>query len=204
MLPRQFNHLDFVAQFTADIRHIAEQDNVVADALSRFESVTAPSTYHALAASQDSDDEFQTLLKSTTDLRHEKLPIPGTTVSIYCYTSAGRSQPYVPALLGLHVFQSVHDLSHPGTKETDKLVAHRFVWPGVQKDCRTRVRACQSCQRSKISCHTVTALGDFKPPAARFLHVYVYLVGPLRQATHTASLQSTVSPAGRKSSPSRT
>jgi cleavage and polyadenylation specificity factor subunit 1 len=40
--PRQFNHLDFVAQFTIDIKHIFGQDNIVADALSRVESVTAP------------------------------------------------------------------------------------------------------------------------------------------------------------------
>jgi cleavage and polyadenylation specificity factor subunit 1 len=53
--PRQFNHLDFVAQFTTDIRHISGQANVVADALSRVESVTAPPSYDGLAASQDSD-----------------------------------------------------------------------------------------------------------------------------------------------------
>ena len=28
--PRQFNHLDFISQFTTDIRHISGQDNVVA------------------------------------------------------------------------------------------------------------------------------------------------------------------------------
>jgi hypothetical protein len=45
--PRQFNHLDFVAQFTTDVRHISGQDNVVADALSRVESFTvAPSQTH--------------------------------------------------------------------------------------------------------------------------------------------------------------
>jgi cleavage and polyadenylation specificity factor subunit 1 len=32
--PRQSNHLDFIAQFTTDIRHIAVQNNIVADALS--------------------------------------------------------------------------------------------------------------------------------------------------------------------------
>jgi cleavage and polyadenylation specificity factor subunit 1 len=31
--PRQFNHLDFNAQFTTDIRHISGQDNIVADTL---------------------------------------------------------------------------------------------------------------------------------------------------------------------------
>jgi cleavage and polyadenylation specificity factor subunit 1 len=56
--PRQFNHLDFIAQFTTDIQHISGQDNVVADALSRVGSVTAPPFYDALAASQESDDEL--------------------------------------------------------------------------------------------------------------------------------------------------
>jgi hypothetical protein len=48
--PRQFNHLDFVAQFATDMRHISGQDNVVADALSLVKSVTAPPSYDGLAA----------------------------------------------------------------------------------------------------------------------------------------------------------
>jgi hypothetical protein len=130
-------------------------------------------------ASQDSDDELQTLLQSNTALRLEKLPIPGTRVSVYCDNSAGRSRPYIPAPPRFQVFQSVHDLSHPGTKATAKLVALRFVWLGVQKDCRTWARACQSCQRSKVSSHTVTPLGDFTKPPARLLHVHIDLLGPL-------------------------
>jgi hypothetical protein len=70
--------LDFVAQFTTDIRHISVQDNFVVNALSRIESVTAPPSYGALAASQDNDDELQALLGSTTALWFKKLPIPGT------------------------------------------------------------------------------------------------------------------------------
>jgi hypothetical protein len=64
-----------------DIWHISGQD-VIANAISRVESVTAPPTYDVLAASQDSDDEIRTLLGSTTALRLEKLTIPITTVSI--------------------------------------------------------------------------------------------------------------------------
>ncbi|GBM38199.1 Transposon Tf2-11 polyprotein [Araneus ventricosus] len=37
--PRQINHLNFIAQFTVDIKHISGKDNVVADALSRIESI---------------------------------------------------------------------------------------------------------------------------------------------------------------------
>ena len=35
----RFNHPDYISQFTTDIRHISGQDNVVADAWSRVETV---------------------------------------------------------------------------------------------------------------------------------------------------------------------
>jgi hypothetical protein len=107
-----------VYQFTTDIRHITGQDNVVADTLSCVESVTALPSYNELAASQDSDDKLRTLLGSTTALRLEKQLIPNTTVSIYCDTSTGNPRPYIPAPIRLKVFQSVHELSQPGTKAT--------------------------------------------------------------------------------------
>ena len=34
--PRETSHLDFISQFTSDIRHVHEKDNPVADALSRM------------------------------------------------------------------------------------------------------------------------------------------------------------------------
>jgi cleavage and polyadenylation specificity factor subunit 1 len=37
----------------------------------------------------------------------------------------------------------------------------------------------EACQRSKVSRRTVTPLGDFTPPPPHFLHVHIYLVGPL-------------------------
>jgi hypothetical protein len=204
--PRQFNHLDFIAQFTTDIRHISGQDNVVADALSRVESVTAPPSHDALAASQDGDNKLRTLLTSSTALRLERQQIFGTTVSIYCDTSAGKPRPYVPASLRLQVFQSVHDLSHPGTKATAKFVGQRFVWPVMQKDCRAWARVYQACQRSKVSRRSncggrLYAAGSpfpsrpYRPRGAIFQR---------QQAIHTASLQLTASRAGKKPSPSRT
>ena len=50
--PRKFNHLDFISQFTTDIRHISGQDNIVAEALSRVEAISAPVTHDTLAAAQ--------------------------------------------------------------------------------------------------------------------------------------------------------
>jgi len=40
-------------------------------------------------------------------------------------------------------------------------------------------RACQPCQRSKGSCHTITPVGNFTIPPARFLHVQIDIIGPL-------------------------
>jgi hypothetical protein len=113
----------------------------------RFESITAPPSHEALAEVQNSNDELRTLLAANTALRLEKQPIPGTTVSMYCDTVAGKHRPYIPTPLRLLLFQSFHDLSHPGTKATEKLVAQSFVLPGIQKDCRTSgvlMRMCQS------------------------------------------------------------
>jgi hypothetical protein len=135
--PRQFNHLDLIVQFTTDIWHISGQYNVVADVLCRVESVTVPPSHDALSASQDGDKELPTLLASSTALWLVREHIPGITVSIYCDTFTGKPRPYIPASLRLQMFQSVHDLSHPGTKAIEKLVAQRFVWPGMQKDCQT-------------------------------------------------------------------
>jgi cleavage and polyadenylation specificity factor subunit 1 len=173
---RQFKHLDFISQFTRDIRHNSGQDNVYADALSRVESIATPAAYETLAAAQESDDELHILLETTNARRLEKIQIPGTTVSIDCDTSTRRTRPYVPTPLRFQVCQSVRDLSHPGTKAAAKIVAERFVWPGVQMDCRIWTRFCQSCQRSKVSRHS---FGDFTLPAARFLHIHIDLMGSL-------------------------
>jgi hypothetical protein len=51
---------------------------------------TAQWSYNALATGQEGDNELRTLRGSTTALRLEKIPVSGTTVSIYCDTSAGR------------------------------------------------------------------------------------------------------------------
>ena len=75
--PRQFNHLNFISQFTTDIRHISGQDNVAADTLSRVEVITAPVSHDALAAAQVDDNELRTLLVSTSALQLEKNPYPG-------------------------------------------------------------------------------------------------------------------------------
>lgn len=70
-------------------------------------------------------------------------------------------------------------MSHPGIRATTKLICDRFVWPSIRKDCRNWTRSCIPCQKSKVTRHVSTPLGDFVTPSQRFSHVHVDLIGPL-------------------------
>jgi len=108
-----------------------------------------------------------------------KNPIPGTSVELYCDSSSRKARPYASSRLCRQIFNSLHSLSHPGIEATAKLVSQRFVWPAIQKDCSTWVRACQPCQRSKVPRHTVTPVGNFTLYPTRFIDVLIDLVSPL-------------------------
>lgn len=179
--PVQLNQLSFIAQFTTDIQHIAGSANIVADALSRVDvmSIVHSVDYGQLALSQESDPELQQLLRSESSLQLNKVSVPGFEIDLYCDTASATPRPYVPENLRLEVFNSLHNLSHPGVKSSVKLVSQRFVWPGVQKDCRKWARNCQLCQRSKVTRHVHSPLGTFTPPSARFRHVHIDIIGPL-------------------------
>jgi hypothetical protein len=79
--PRQFHHLEFIGQFSTDFRRFSGQGNV-ADTLSRAISVMTPLDYHALANSDVQDAELQDILKNGSALRLERVPIPGTDVTL--------------------------------------------------------------------------------------------------------------------------
>jgi hypothetical protein len=57
--PRQFRHLDFISQFTTDIRYITGKLNIVDDNLSRVDALSETIDYTALAISQQRDDELK-------------------------------------------------------------------------------------------------------------------------------------------------
>jgi len=91
--PRQFNHLDFISQFTTDIRHISGQDNVVADAPSRVEAISTSVSPEALAEAQDTDAEPASLLQGHKALRLKKIQTPVTDNALHCDTSTDRPRP---------------------------------------------------------------------------------------------------------------
>lgn len=182
--PHQLRHLNYIGQFSTDIRHIAGIKNYTADFLSRIARIdTGPDNidYEALAAEQKTDIEIQNLLKPTRNhsLDIKRLTMPGSDVSLLCDIAHDLVRPIVPKRFRQTIMQRMHNLSHPGARATAKMVADRFVWPEMRKECIRFVRTCLKCQRSKISRHNKTAHATFLVPGQRFSHVNIDIVGPL-------------------------
>ncbi|MBM6549370.1 RNase H-like domain-containing protein [Streptococcus dysgalactiae] len=135
--PREVRHLDFVTQFSSDIRHVSGGDNV-ADALSRIGLI---STEHrgidleALAAAQRSDSTFLQLHENSS-LQVRELLLPSSSGTIFCDTTLPHSRPIVPTSWRRNVFDTLHNLAHTGIRATSKLISDRYVWHGMQKDVR--------------------------------------------------------------------
>ena len=182
--PREIRHLDFVSQYTTDIRHVPGKHNEVADALSRISvNAISPSSpamidFRVMAEHQRTDEELRQHRQHSV-LELQDVPVTGSDATLSCDMSTGTPRPFVPVVMRRAVFDSLHSLSHPGIRATVKLIGTRFVWPHMNSDVRSWAKACMSCQRSKVHRHTITPLGTFVTPDARFDHVHLDLVGPL-------------------------
>ena len=87
--------------------------------------------------------------------------------------------PYVPSKFRRTVFDTLHSLAHLGVRATQKLLTTRYVWPSINKDVRHWTQSCLRCQKAKVHQHTVTPLGTFSTPDARFDYIHIDIVGPL-------------------------
>lgn len=182
---REIRQLDYIAQYTTDLRHVKGTDNAVADALSRPEinalRTEARVDFESLAKAQKSDTALQALLRSEeqSSMLLRSIPLIGTSEEIICDVSHDLVRPFVPTEYRRAVFDSIHGLSHPGIRATQKAITMRYVWPGVNKQVRQWAQSCIPCQRSKVNRHVKAPLSAFSAPDARFSHVHIDLVGPL-------------------------
>ena len=179
--PRQTRHLSYISEFTSDMCHVDGKDNVVADALSHvhnFSAVTPTLDCAELAAHQTANQEAQSPHTATTSLKLEDITPPRSPHSILCDTSLGFPRPIVPISLRWRVFET-YILLHTRCPPHQRLIAARYVWPGLKKDVTSWARSCLSCQQSKISQHMASPLQSFPVPSSRFQHLHVDIVGPL-------------------------
>jgi cleavage and polyadenylation specificity factor subunit 1 len=93
--PRQYRHLDYIGQFTTDIRHNSGAENVVAVALSRVEELESSIDYRSVAAAQEQDPELRELRQGKTSLQLKLVQIPGTNTPITCDVSTTAARPFV-------------------------------------------------------------------------------------------------------------
>ncbi|KER23459.1 hypothetical protein T265_08678 [Opisthorchis viverrini] len=164
--PREISHLDYISQFTTDIRYTPGSDNVVTDALSRPDiNALHPSTQLDLAKPanlQNSSPNFLPIL-SFPSLQVSSIPLP----------------PIVPEAFRRAVSDHFHGFSHPGIRATRKLISARFAWPFMNKDLTSWAKQCIARQRSKVTRHTNSPIGSFAVPNAQFTHVHLDIVGSL-------------------------
>ncbi|CAH8565955.1 unnamed protein product [Schistosoma margrebowiei] len=180
--PREARQLDYISQFTTDIRFIKGHSNIVADALPRRDINmmvhNQDISLETLAKLQVDDAELK-VCKEKSSLNLKPVPIPLSDAFIMCDTSTGNNRPFVPHACRRKIFQHLHGLSHPGIRATTRLITERFVWPKINSDVKRWTRSCLQCQRSKIQKHTISPIGEFPIPDKRFQHIHLDLVGPL-------------------------
>lgn len=178
--PRRARHLDLILQYTSDIRHIKGADNIVADFLSRIQAITTVVDLSNLARLQSADEQTMALISDhSSSLQPVREILPGCPEPVWCDFSTGTLRPFIPGSMQRTIFNSLHQLSHPGVKTSTKLVTDRFVWRDVKRDCQTWARSCITCQQNKVTRHVSPPLGSFQAPKARFQHVHLDIIGPL-------------------------
>jgi len=93
--------------------------------------------------------------------------------------STGVFRPFVPQPLRQSIFNHFHNLAHPGTRATCRLISARYIWSGMAKDITTWCKQCLPCQTSKVQQHIHTTPVHIPVPPKPFSHIHVDIVGPL-------------------------
>ncbi|GBO18941.1 Transposon Ty3-G Gag-Pol polyprotein [Araneus ventricosus] len=178
--PRRLRQLDFISQFTTDIKYLPGKGNVVADTLSRICEIqfSSLSDLELWANLQETDEELRSILEGNAKFSGNlvKVQMPDIARSLYADNSTRINRFYVPLQLRRRVFDELHSLSHPGIRGTKQLVSSKYIWPDMNKDIGIWCRACINCQWSKVQLHTKTPLVQFLISDERFAHVHLDII----------------------------
>ncbi|GFR76397.1 Pol polyprotein [Elysia marginata] len=178
---RQQRHLAHISEFSTDIRHINGKASVVAGCLflATINNVVLGIDYKAMAEAQEHYEEIQALKTAITGLNLQSVQISNDGPKLLCDVSTGNPRPIVPKAFQRQVFETIHNLAHPGRKSTVKLVTQKFVWRGLKKQITQWTQECLACQSSKIKSHVRSPVVKIPVPEKRFSHIHIDLVGPL-------------------------
>ena len=175
---KQQRYMSLIAEYVSDVLYIRGRENIVADCLSRPTNAITVDLFDlpAIAREQKEDEE----IKSYRD-RLRKLPLGEE--QIFCDVSTPVPRPFVPVNSRKVIFETFHNISHPGTNASLKLIKSRYFWPNMDKNIRNWTRECLSCQECKVHRHTKSGIQEFSLPSSRFETVHIDIVGPLLPVT---------------------
>lgn len=97
---REIRHLDYISQFTTDIRHVKGKDNTVADTLSRTDINALEDdtlSQDLIADAQKADNTLPDIIERTS-LRLKEFPSPFSDRTLLCDTTLDTPRPYIPPL----------------------------------------------------------------------------------------------------------
>lgn len=180
--PRQLNQLSFISQYTTNFEYLPGKENVVADSLSRINAVIFASeiSLAEMTAAQKDDPELKSLLESgSSSLNLKSIRWGPDHTSIVCDLSGEVLRPFIPVSLRKRIFHLLHDPAHPGAKVSCRVITKSYVWPGINKDIKDWCKECLSCQKAKVTRHTILQPSHFVAPEDRFRHIHMDIIGPL-------------------------
>lgn len=124
--PRDYRQLDFISQFTTDIRHIKGNDNIVADTFSRSSLCSNTEEHLDIELLADDQKRDTTLFDSLKDssLCIEQHPLPFSTKFITCNTSTHHPSPLV--LFSMRKKKNLWPLSFAITPLSQSYVANNI------------------------------------------------------------------------------
>ena len=169
--PRQERHISFLSEFSFQIEHITGKDNTVADFFSRtgisIISFDPIFTEEILRLNPPHEDDI-TFFKTTE-----------TKDGIYYNTILnGCPRPILAENLRKQAFDTIHNIHHPGSKATARLLSSRVCWPRMLSDIKRWTKECLLCQQYKVN-KTIQPPILHYPTGSRFETIHMDIVGPL-------------------------
>ena len=157
--------------------------------------VTSLPTSREFRAAQENDSALQKWIvhhkASTSRFRPELVKCEGGT-AVWSDVAVTPARVLVPVEFQRVVFDSLHQLAHPGVKAGMSLIKRSYWWQGIGCDVSKWTKACEACQKAKVHVHTKSLLERLPAPSKRFSHIHIDLVGPLNPACEGKNILLTV------------